>query len=432
MNPQLPEVLRYSKSLNALNLPGTKMNLRKYRPETSTGGYTPSNRTIRIPIAGNDVFIDTNRSVLTFKATATYTTGTLYLDNSAFSFIDNIRIYGGDGQILEEINNYGVIANRLADINMPVDEREGIRGKYAGFNNNFPLSTAGMTAFTSGTAIYFQIPLVASGILNMTSKAHNGGVLLPIALLNSGLTIEINLVANLNDPFCSADASVVSAWQIDDVSYDATVVSFAPEVVNSLRQAAVASGGVFVSSYTHHGQVVSSGSQSVSLNMAERAKSIKSIYVTPKLVSQSNDVAQMWSATPAPSTAGTGTLNAYLQLASMNYPNVALNTFADVARELEKAVGTACAGVVDRATLESSTVAFATTAASPGRFTLGFDLDTVSREQLEAGYDNSSQSIPIVVNMDYGSSANRYFYIHSLVDMVVKLDPITGFMSVSY
>jgi hypothetical protein len=438
MNTQIPEVLRYSKSLNALAIPA-KQNLRKYYPETSRSGYTTTNRTIRIPISGNDVFIDTNRSSLTFTLTVTAATNPVFLDNSAYSVIDSLRVIDSNGMVLEEINQYNIMANRLADFNVPVDEREGIKGRYAGMTNQGVPSLNGAFSFAAGTTSRtFNLPLVGSGILNMTSKAHNGGVLLPIALTN-GLYIEINLVSNINDPFYTdaAAAGTLSAWTVNDISYDATVVSFDANVVRDLQAAAIQAGGIFLSSYSYHGQQISSPSASVSLNMNERAKSIKSIYVTPRLDSQNNNLTGTLFSSLAP-TAATN-INAYLQLASMVWPNVAIQNTADAARELEKALGTSCSGIVSREEFEDSTAADVVTTLSGGsqvlrfpRYTIGFDLDTVSREMLEAGYDNQSSSIPIQINHVYDSAAARTYVIHSLVDMVVKLDPVAKSMSVSY
>lgn len=442
---QLPEMLRYSKSLNALSIPA-RQNLRKFFPETSRGGYTTTNRTIRIPISGQDVFIDTNRSVLSFRLSATYTdAGTndsAYLDNSAYSLIDSVRVLDSTGAVLEEINNYSIVANRLADLSMPVDERQGLRGKYSGFTDTFPYSAAGLSANNIVSAASlgaaanskrFQLPIVCSGIMNMSSKAHNGGVFLPVALTN-GITVEINLIPNIYDAFVASTTITNLLWQVDDVSYDACVVSFDSNLVRELQAAAVAAGGLFLSSYTYQTQQITDNSTASSLNANVRAKSIKSIYCITRANTQNNAIGQMLSASPAPTNASdTNSLfNCFLSLASMTYPNVALQNFNDVSRELSKATGTAMAGVADRDSFESTTTAFTTTAASPARFTVGFDLDTVSREQLEAGYDNQSNSQPIVINFTSGTAVARTHIIASLVDMVVKLDPIAKSLSVSY
>lgn len=438
MSVQLPDMIRYSKALNAVGV-DSKFNLRRLRPQTSNGGYSSSNRTITIPISGQDLFIDTNRSYLTAKLTVVAATNPVFLDNSFYSLIDSIRVLSGSGGVIEEIANYNFIANRLADFNLSVDERQGIRGKCAGFSNSGAPSTTSPISFAAGTTSkYFTVPIVASGVMNMSSKAHNGGVFLPAALMNGGLFLEINLAPNVNDPFYTdaAAAGTLTSWTLDDVSYDAAVISFDSAVVNQLKMATEAAGGVLLSSYTYHGQTVSAGSSdAVSLNLNERANSIRSIYVQPRLDDQNNNIQRTVFSSLAPTATN---INAFLQIASQYYPNVPLQNLNDCERELMKALGTDCAGMVSRDFYEDSTAADVTTTLSGGsaitkfpRFTLGFDTESF-RELLESGISNKNNSQPIIVNMTYGTTAVRSYVIHTLVDMIVRIDGATREVTSSY
>jgi hypothetical protein len=354
------------------------------------------------------------------------------------------------------------------DANLEYDHRTK-EGTYAGFNKstvtpNPFVNTAQTTTFATYSAasptvysypntntafkdLYFSLPLVGSGILNMTSDAHNAGsgALVPLALIQ-GLVLELQLSSNLleifdfSTPISGSDPIITMS--VDEVSYDATIVEFEQSFINEMKQQMMAAGGsVFLSSYTYHGQSISSSSEYLTLQMNERAKSIKSIYVIPRLNSQNTQSNSVF-ASPAPTN--NGTINAYLLIGSQQYPNQAYNYLHECFNGFKNSVGGGVDGIIDKQSYESTAVAtldatrdsdaILAGTATQGRFTLGWDLETISAKEMmiENGLNNSLSSIPISVNFRYNSGVARTFVLASMVDMIVQIDVMNRSVRTSY
>jgi hypothetical protein len=459
MNTVIPDALRYSKGLKSLGT-NSKINIRKYFPEVAQSGYNTTNRVIRIPISAPTGFMDTNRSALNFRLTASATgnadtPANVYLANSAYSMIDTLRVLDSNGTVLEEIQNYGIIMNRLMDANLEYDHRTK-EGTYAGFSgstgniNPFETSnTVKLGSYTNASptvysadnaaAQYYSIPLVGSGILNMTSEAHAGGMFLPLALIQ-GLVVELQLVSNAYEVLNVSAVSTATPpvmptlnFSVDQISYDATIIEFDSSLIASMKQQVMAAGGsVFLSSYTYHGQTISSSSSGNSLQMNERAKSIKSIFVIPRLQTQGLPANGNLSTAASPAPTNNGSINAYLLLGSQQYPNQPYNFYHELYKGFKDACGGGLNGIIDRASYESTTLTIA--AANQGRFSVGFDLESVhARDLVEMGYNNATSSIPISVNITYETgTVGRNFTLASMVDMIVQVDIINRTVRTSY
>lgn len=448
MQTAIPESLRYSKGLKMLG-PGHTVGVRKYFPESGISNFNTSNRVIRIPISAPNGFMDTNRSAINCKVSPVLTggnasaAGNVFFDNSAYSLIDTLRILDSNGTVLEEIQNYGIIMNRLMDANLPYTKRTK-EGTYAGFNkstgsadpfagtNQISLCsyTAASPAVVTNSSTYLSIPLVGSGVLNMTSEAHAGGLLMPLALIQ-GIVIEIQLVANAFEAFSLTGdlATPALSFTVDNVSFDATIIEFDQSLIAQMKQQIAASGGsVFVSSYTYHGQTTSQASASLTLQMNERAKSIKSIFAIPRLTSQTTNAFQNITASPAPTN--NGTVNAYLLIGSKQFPNQPYNYYHECFKAFKDACGGGLDGIIDAQVYESNAV---TMGATQGRFTLGWDLEAVhARDLIEAGVDNSTSSIPISVNFTYNDATAKTIVLASHVDMIIQVDILNRTVRTSY
>ena len=88
--------------------------------------------TFDLPCAqSRDTFIDTRLSTINFRAVVTVTTaGTTKvtqatLRSSAYAYFDSMRVTGQSGQILESINEYGLLADSLTQGQMSNSDREG-------------------------------------------------------------------------------------------------------------------------------------------------------------------------------------------------------------------------------------------------------------------------------------------------------------------
>lgn len=83
-------------------------------------------------------FLDTRFSTISFKATVTFPTGVVgagsnplaYLRSGAYSFFDRMYITGGNGQILEDIGEYGLVYDTLTSLQLNSSTRDTLALQY--------------------------------------------------------------------------------------------------------------------------------------------------------------------------------------------------------------------------------------------------------------------------------------------------------------
>lgn len=445
---QVPAALKFSEALKPLAIKANR-NVRRYFPESGANGYSGSgSRQIRIPISASNALLDTNRSVLSFDLTiAGGGAGNAYvLSNSAYDVIQNIRILdGGNNSVLEDLGSaYNQLANRIVNLNLDGDRRRGVSGGYMGLppSINYGAQAGGSQTFSNDQNVApstrtYHIPIICSGIMNTTSEG-SAGLLLPIgAPLCNGIVIEINLEPNAKNVFDGAvDADIT--YTLNRVSYDATVVNVESSLMNAIAQAGAQAGGIFWSTYTWSTQEISvASSEQASLNVNARPKSLKSLLCLPRLTTQNNTVAQNYFASPAPlpatGSANGGTLQIQSLIGSVYYPQAPLMNYSQVQTELQNALGSDMAGVATQTTFETAITGYVAGGYFPSQFTIGIDYDSMpNKEELMAGLDLSTNSTPLVLNLNYGAAAARTYVVGTHYDLTVKLDPVNRMYTTSY
>lgn len=238
---------------------------------------------IRIPLNG-PFFLNGSDSYLRFTAeleakpdSATHA----YLDSSAQSFVQRLRIEGPDGSELERIEDYNVLHSLLTDFqvdrdhqfNTQVYEKTAGRAGLIGFQNSSgvnasmtPLAaetvddTGGLDAIyqlgkyvnnnsTIGDATASTQPAVphvcnfieggnlqkkVCGIKLCSGLLRNQRYLPLLALKGAGLTLEITL-ANSDNIFVT-NKSVASTYKLTDVEYIASTIDFDEAFTNTFMQ----------------------------------------------------------------------------------------------------------------------------------------------------------------------------------------------------
>lgn len=258
--------------------------------------------------SGKGSFIDprfttiSGRIKLTLAAdmtTAAAKYGTCYLRSSASSLWDRAYIQSQSGVILEDINNYGLVADTVAQLECDVAqrdalasmylfnaERSGVIGTTAGvstynaLNSNqgisFPLLTDPTTAaktFTAGSNYFsFCVPLISGLIGQKASKFFQIGATSRLQLvLQSSALIPITLIFN------TATTQNVSIT-IDNLSLNLSYVDIGSEGVQMLNKSGLQyfSGTTYrVSSTTLPANTSAAGQ--VSLLSGIRGSSVRNI-----------------------------------------------------------------------------------------------------------------------------------------------------------
>jgi len=222
--------------------------------------FTPSDQIIfEIPTGRKGTWLDQSQSYLKFSvqfsSTAAVTPGAngIYVDNTAYSFIQRCDIYHSSN-LLETINEYGQLANFLIDTSLTQSDKAGLSAligsndqtiyssvlaAYAQYGVVTPLRVPGdrsgqsfasvTTAAGIGTAIpyTFSLPML-SGIIGV-----NASKMLPVGKLASPLRVELYLSAN-DDAIYYGTAGAGAAWQIVNVEFCACFVEIQDDSFDSI------------------------------------------------------------------------------------------------------------------------------------------------------------------------------------------------------
>ena len=184
-------------------------------------------------------FLDTRLTTLNYRMTITSTTAVTqaltfaYLRSSAYSWFDYLQVRGGSGQLLDDIPEYGVVADTLINCQMSNSDRDGLSVMY-GFDGGSGITSQGLplplltSAFTAGTTEThsFSIPLISNSIGVCSDRFLNIGNLknltmrlvtpttLPLTITNGG-------TANTAGAFTITLSDISLTMELVDIGNDA-------------------------------------------------------------------------------------------------------------------------------------------------------------------------------------------------------------------
>ena len=410
-----------------------------FQPEGGFVANGSSSTVVRIPIASNDSFLDTRRSNLRIKLNVTAATAAVFLDTSVYSVIKNMRVLTAAGTPIETINEYNFLANQLIQGGLAKDafpsqsikigtaNDAGISAAVANYNEIDNLQNS--TFAVGASSRTYNAPIICSGFMQMSAENVNG-VYIPLCLIQGGVVLELTL-ADPGDVFKSATGT---ATYTAEISYVATMVTPEAGVVQekkaALQQLGMTGQKLHMSSFTYINQQFYDAITAHALMMGVRARSIKGIlaYCRPSAsvgAFTANKYASDVSTANPPS-------NGYIAVGGVNFPNVPLQTFGDFLTNYEQALGRSAAGLIDGASWVSGATTFVD-AATHGTFSYGLDLESFvdAKNVIEAGYDTSSQSLPVTIYINTGNATARQWQVFAHCDMILSLDG-NGQLSASY
>ncbi len=436
-----PQQLAYSGALKPAGVKA-RMNRTEFLP-LSAGTFSPAGaRIITIPVS-SQMFLDTSRSFVTLNVSATVATQPAYL-RSGYSLFSRLRVLNSGGQVLEDIQNFGLWANRYIDMLVPPSQRggqltasgfasnqNGVWRDPAGSTVQGALTTDNMMAFPAGATTSFDlvIPLALSGILNMTSARHGDagqGLYLPLGITNGGIQIELTLRDSFYDCLEGVATTSITALSVTNVKYSAMLLDFGPEVLMNLKQAIMAQGGrAFISSESYNVQTLASASTARSFNVAFKARSVKGIAWINRLATQNNSDVNSYDASVYYTPTDT-----YILAAGVRVPPQPINNWPQHLENLQEYFGRPCVGAfAPSACYTSNTIAFANRALL-GSFMSGIDLESV-RDYLESGAD-ASGTVNFVINQTTTDASSTYTDVCVHFDQVVIFDVMSGQITTSY
>lgn len=211
---------------------------------SSSGGSWPFTRQrviFKIPNGGSEsVFLDPVATTLTFRMSFRITTASsggsgpviMQLIGSGASWFDRLELHSSTGQLIERIDEYGLLQNFLLQNTVSMSERFGGIGVSMGADSN-SANGIDLPHATAGTYFYsFTIPLMS--IIGVNSDKH-----FPI-----GLTKGLQLIMHTADTipianYCSVIPTtqpVYSGITLDSFSLNLRYVDVGREAAQQLRQ----------------------------------------------------------------------------------------------------------------------------------------------------------------------------------------------------
>jgi hypothetical protein len=427
---------------------------------TTTPQFVSQNVFFDLPCGQSpSTFLDTRFSTISFKATLTCSvTGTgstitsAYLRSGAYSFFDRAYITGGSGQILEDIQEYGLNYDTLTALQINPAVRDSMAMGYGflsdtGNQGNQGHSWLALTARAPTTADVethsYSFPLL-SGLLGMGSdKFLNIGRLnklqfalqtateLPISILCAGamtagtITITLSDIA-LNLEYCDIGASAIGmldATLIDGNSYIHGV---------SYRTSAVAMPAVV-------------GNQSLLAGI--RGSSVKSLFarfVDGGAINTTNSFNSKYDSKNPLATS----LN--YNIGGLKYPNNPVNPLiapASAFRNTQMAIGSfnnsafgsslvpafycklAAGGTASSTTLggtQDANYTLGTANTALAQFIYGENLEVVAKKSLMSGISCVNAPVFIEINTSTAPTNAQQVYVTAMVDAVFIHNVRTG------
>jgi hypothetical protein len=435
----LPSMINYS--LPSSLLDGTQSTSYVLNPTNSKATYGPGDVIIfDLNCASANTFIDPKSIYLSYLAQPTTQTiggnpagtGGQILGCPVYSPIYKVDTII-NGQIIESVVNYNLVATAWVNLNMNVADKNG---------NQYGLGYATNTAADNFTLEYYDSRFIAPAAVpgNATDYFVSSPLIcnilsgcekyIPSGMLPS-IRIQITLDALAN--FTNTAAATITAWQAKNFQLTYNAIDFGYSVYQQIMSDPfiIKSTGYCCSSVTI--QTGTGGSQSIIFN--NRYASIKSaiIYTGGGTTTNGNfDSIDITSG---------GTYQ--IQCGGKMFPSLSLNAGvnkAAIIQEIKK-----CQGLLynPKNNMSINSIEFSytdgasvTSNTQPGKFYVALDLTKIgcgSSSNLLNG--TSSQNSPITVLLNIartgGTAAVRNMFLILQYDALLKIDPSTSMLTCS-
>lgn len=479
----LPKNLRYGSKVESASAKSYRSNI---APMNGTGTYGFNDTIIvNIPTRSNLVLVPTE-SYLKFNVAFTNgatTNNSLRWDScGSHGLIQRIRIYHGSN-LLQDIDNYGLLAKMLFDLQVPTDASYGKFNILAGTRNdlNIQLPTiASANATDPANATYTLADQTALAKLANDLKTSLSGVNRQALQINSGdnfatiasasadstqVTYCLNLISLLGTlsstnyiplfactsaPIrleiqlvdsavkCVHALSAVSALKITNCEYVANMIELSDQAMGMIQSSLNGQPLQFVvpdyKNFQYTFALPATTSTQVNFPIPAKYSSLKSIFVTVR--DQGTGALTYFPL----SSVKLGIQNYYFRVGSQLYPAKPPDTLPEMFSEVLKAIGS-MSNLDHHPSIEKfsytldSSSAGATSAlqanTSSGSFYLGLDLENYSnapKDSIFAGYNSNTDDIYAVMTFASPNAVTACrFDAFALFDEVIVFDNSTCF-----
>lgn len=477
----LPKNLKYGSKVESAMARSYRSNI---QPQGGTGAYNLGDTiTINIPTRANLVMVPTESYLKFSLSTLTATAATaIRLDScGAHGLIQRIRIFHGSN-LLEDIDNYGLLAKMLFDIQVSTDATYGKFNMLCGTRNDLVIKfgivadgTAAATTLSSNAFSANQInsgelirnstgattlsytagpPVVADttatdntntyclNLVSLIGSLCSNNYLPLFGMTSAPLRVEITLIDNIVKGLNTVTALNLTAGLIKNVEFVGNFIELGDPAMSMIYESL---GGqplqlVFPEfrNFQDTRAVANGANSQINFCIPAKFSSLKSIFVTIR------DKGTGALAYFPFSSVRYGLSSYYFRIGSQIMPAKAPETIAEYFAELMKAIGS-IADLNHHPSIEKASyslnVSSANTTAletfgasniSSGSFYIGLDLEnyaSASKENIFAGWNSNTDDIYCVLNFD-GTQAqtNLRFDAFSNFDCVLVVDNNTAYV----
>ena len=427
---------------------------------TTTPQFVSQSAFFDIPCGQSpSTFLDTRFSTISFRATltcsvagagSTITSG--FLRSGAYSFFDRMYVTGGNGQVLEDIGEYGLTYDLLTSLQLNPSVRDALALQYGFFSDvnnggNQGHAWASLNARAPATTDIethsYSMPLL-SALVGMGSDKF-----LNIGRLNK---LQLALQTATELPITIATAGAMSAGtiqiQISDIALNLEYVDIGSSSLQMLDETLV-DGKAYIHGTTYKTSAVnmpaSVGNQSLLAGI--RGSSVRSLFsrfVDGGAISTTNSVNSKYDS----KNPSANSMN--YNIAGLRVPNNPVNPLINPAgafRNLEMAIGSfnnsqfqsaiipaqycrlsagaTASGTTLGGTQDANyTIGSLTTALS--QFIYGENTEVVAKRGLMSGISCVNAPVFLEVNTSSAPTNSHQVYVHAMLDCVFIHDVRTG------
>lgn len=460
----LPKNLKYGSKVESAMARSYRSNI---QPQNGTGPYQLGDTVIfNIPTRANLVMVPTD-SYLKFNLmalTASAATAIRLDSCGSHGLIQRIRIFHGSN-LIEDIDNYGLLAKMLFDIQVSTDATYGKFNMLAGTRNDLTVKFAANPAaeqcwsanqINSGEIIKkddgtntlaaanekTQVYTYCLNLVSLIGSLCSNNYLPLFGMTSAPLRVEITLVDSIVKALNTVTLVTATPGIITNVEFVGNFIELGDPAMSMIYESL---GGQPLQlvypefrNFQDSRNVVNAAATQINFAIPAKFSSLKSLFVTIR--DKGTGVLAYFPF----SSVKFGLTDYYFRIGSQIMPAKAPNTTTEMFAEVLKAIGS-IADLNHHPSIEKYSYSLAASAAntvaldtyggsniSSGSFYIGLDLEnyaSASKENIFAGWNSNTDDIYCVMNFDGSQTTTTVrFDAFANFDCVLVVDNNTAYI----
>ena len=251
-------------------------------PATGSGPYYPGGYfLINIARCGQQFVFDPMNSFLRFKVTNPGDQSCTP-DHRADSFIEKLEVLHA-GNVLEQINSYGVLSSMLLDCQVDPYLRRGALNATKGCDAAGGIKGSTLSASgTAGNSAFYSVTLL-SGIVGSLCRNY-----IPVNELEGSIQIRVTLAASTSACKWTTAPTNTDQLVFSDIEFHANMIKLSEPILAMVKSNNYT---IYTESYNNFRQSVASNVMSIEQLIPTRYSSLKTVFVVQRVSATSLNTA---------------------------------------------------------------------------------------------------------------------------------------------